>query len=68
MEDTKTIPYSSPKKENNIDDSETIIYASPRRGREDEIDKKIYKKPKLEIAIGIEKQAVEDEKKLSKVN
>ena len=53
MDETKTIPYSSPKKENNIDDSETIIYASPRRGREDEIDKKIYKKPKLETAIGI---------------
>ena len=32
------------------------------------LTKKIYKEPKLETAIEIEKQAVEDEKKLSKVN
>ena len=32
------------------------------------LTKKIYKEPKPETAIEIEKQAVEDEKKLSKVN
>ena len=45
-----------------------IIYASRKRETEDEIDEKIYKEQKLETAIEFEKQAIEDEKKLSKVN
>ena len=47
MDETETMPYTSPKTENGIDDSETIVYASPKRGSEDEIDEKIYKEPKL---------------------
>ena len=36
----------------------------PQDGKsEDEIDKKIYKEPKLEIAVEIEKQNAEREKK-----
>ena len=31
MDETQTIPYFSPKRENYIDDSETIVYASARR-------------------------------------
>ena len=46
-----------------MDDSETIVCASPKRETEDEIDEKIYKEPKLETAVEIEKQAVQDEKK-----
>ena len=38
----------------------------PKREIEDEIDEKIYKEPKLETAIEIKKQAIEDEKKLIK--
>ena len=68
MDETETIPYTSPKDENNIDDSETTVYASPKRENEDEIDEKIYKEPKLETVVEIEKQAVKNEKKLSKVN
>ena len=30
MNETETIPYASPKRENDIDDSETIVYASQR--------------------------------------
>ena len=45
-----------------------IIYASRKRETEDEIEEKIYKEQKLETAIEFEKQAIEDEKKLSKVN
>ena len=33
---------------------------------EDEIDEKIYKEPKLETAVEIEKQALEDENKFIK--
>ena len=40
MDDIETIPYVSPKRENDIDDREIITYASPRRESEDEIDKK----------------------------
>ena len=68
MDETETIPYASPKDENDIDDSKAIVYASPKRENEDEIDQKVYKEPKLEPAVEIEKQAVKDEKKLSKVN
>ena len=50
MDDAETIPYASPKREDNIDDRETIIYASLRMESEDEIDEKIYKEPKLETA------------------
>ena len=39
----------------------------PKRGAH-ETDEKIYKETKLEPVIEIEKQVVEDEKKLSKVN
>ena len=65
----ETMPYVSPKRENDIDDRETITYASPRRESKDEIDEKIYKEPKLETGVEIEKQTAEREKKnLSKVN
>ena len=68
MDETETIPYASPKRENDIDDSETIVYASLNRESEDEIDEKIYKEPKLGTAVEIEKQAEENEKKISKGN
>ena len=68
MDETETTPYSSPKRENDIDDSETIVHVSPNREREDEIDGKIYKEPKLETAIEIEKQVAEGKKNLSNVN
>ena len=66
MDDFETIPYASPNKESDIDDRETIAYASPRRESEDEIDEKIYKEPKLETAVEIEKQNAEREKKFIK--
>ena len=66
MDETETIPYASPKRENDIDDSETIVYSSLKRESEDEIDQKIYKEPKLETAVETEKQAVENEKKFIK--
>ena len=47
MDDIEAIPYVSLKRENDIDDREIITYAFPRRESEDEIDKKIYKTPKL---------------------
>ena len=31
MDETKTVPYSSPTRGNCIDDSEKMAYASPRR-------------------------------------
>ena len=62
MDDAETIPYASPKRENNIDDRETIVYAFQKMESEDEIDEKIYKEPKLETAVEIEKQTVEREK------
>ena len=68
VDETETMPYASPKRENDMDDNETIVYASPKRESGDEIDKKIYTKTKLETAVAIEKQAVEEEKNLSKVN
>ena len=46
--------------------SETIVYASPKRESEDEIDEKIYKEPKLETAVEVEKHAVEDKIKFLK--
>ena len=66
MDDAETIPYASPKKEDNIDDRETILYASPRRESEDEIDEKIYKEPKLETPGEIEIQAENDRKNFLK--
>ena len=38
----------------------------PKTESEDEIDEKIYKEPKLETAVEIEKQALEDENKFIK--
>ena len=58
MDETKSIPYTSRKRENDMDDSETIVCASPKRKTEDESDEKIYKEPKLETAVEIEKQEV----------
>ena len=49
-----------------MDNSEIIVCASPKRETEDEIDEKIYKEPKLETAVEIEKQDVQDEKKIIK--
>ena len=49
-----------------IDDRETIPQASPKRESEDEVDEKIYKKPILETAVEIEKQAIIDEEKFIK--
>ena len=63
MDDIETILYASPKRENDIDDREVVAYASPRRESENEIDEKIYKEPKLETAVEIEKQTAEREKK-----
>ena len=68
IDDIETIPYVSPKRENGIDDREAITYASPRKESEDETDEKIYKEPKLVIAVEIEKQTAKREKNLSKVN
>ena len=68
MDDIETILYASPKRENDIDDRAVVAYASPRRESENEIDEKIYKEPKLETAVEIEKQTAEREKKISKVN
>ena len=68
MNDAETILYASPKRKNNIDHRETIVYTSPKRESEDEIDEKIYKEPKLETAVEIEKQTAEKEKILSKMN
>ena len=66
IDDIKTIPYASSKRENDIDYRETIAYASPRRESKDEIDKKIYKEPKLETAAEIEKTNCRDRKKFIK--
>ena len=41
-----------------IDDREIILYASPKWESDNEIDEKIYKKPKLETAEEIEKWAI----------
>lgn len=49
-----------------IDDRETIPQASPKRESEDEVDEKIYKKPILETAVEIEKQAIIDEEEFIK--
>ena len=51
---------------NEIDDRETIHYASPKRESDNGIDEKIYKEPKLENAIEIEKQAITNEEKVIK--
>ena len=66
MDENETISYASLKRKNDIDNSETIVYASPKRESEDEIDEKIYKETKLETAIEIEKQTVEDKKTYQK--
>ena len=66
MDDIEIIPYGSPKRENDTDDRETITYASPRRKNKEEIDKKIYKEPKLETAVEIEKQTAEREREKKK--
>ena len=50
MDDTETILYASPKRENDIDDIETIPYISLKR----------------ENGINIEKQTAEKEKKIIK--
>ena len=55
------------KRENDIDNSETIIFVSPKQKSEDETDEKIYKEPTFETAVKIEKEAVENKKKISKV-
>ena len=67
MDEIETIPFVSPKRENDIDDRKTIAYASPRRESENEIDEKIYKEPKLETAVEIEKQNAEREKKFIEI-
>ena len=56
------------KQENDdeIHDRETIHYASPKRVSDNKIDEKIYKGPKLETAIEIEKQAITDKEKFIK--
>ena len=64
--DIETIPYVSWRRKNDIDDRETIAYASPRKESKDEIDEKIYKEPKLETAVEIERQTAEREKKIIK--
>ena len=66
MDETEIIPFASPKKENYIDDSETIVYASQKGKVKMKLTKKIYKEPKLETAVEIEKQALEDENKFIK--
>ena len=66
MDETETISYALPKRENDVDDSETIVHAPLKSESEDEIDKEIHKEPKLETAVEIEKHAVEDEKSFSK--
>ena len=63
MDETETIPYATPKRENGIVHCETIVYASPKRESEDQIEEEIYKEPKFETAVETEKQVVEDEKK-----
>ena len=66
IDDLETIPYVSPKRENDIDYRETIAYASQRTESKDKIDEKIYKEPKLQTAVEIEKQTAEREKKFIK--
>ena len=56
MDDAETIPYASPKREDDIGDKETILYTLPKRESEDEIDEKVYKEPKLETPGEIEIQ------------
>lgn len=52
--------------DNEIDDRETIPYTSPKRENVNEIDEKIYKEPKLETIVEIEKQATICEEKFIK--
>ena len=49
--------------EYDIEDRETILYASPKRESEEEIDKKIYKEPKLQTPVESGKQAIIDDQK-----
>ena len=49
-----------------IDDREIILYASPKWESDNEIDEKIYKKPKLETAEEIENGLSFKKKKLIK--
>ena len=58
MDDRESIPYAFPKRENDneIGDRETILCPSLRRENKDEINEKIYKKPKPETPAEIEKK------------
>ena len=51
VDETETMPYASPKRENDMDDNETIVYASPKRESGDEIDKKIYTETSLKLPL-----------------
>ena len=64
--ETETMPYALGKMTWMIMKQLSML---PQKGKvEMKLTKKIYTEPKLETAVKIEKQAVEDEKKLSKVN
>ena len=41
MDEAETIPYATPKRENDIVHCETIVYASPKRESEDQIEEEI---------------------------
>ena len=64
IDDIETITYASPKRENHIDDRETLPMLPQEGKAKIKLTKKIYKKPKLETAVEIEKQTAEREKKL----
>ena len=46
-----------------MDDEEIILYTPPKKENNNEIDEKIYKEPKLETIVEIEKQATICEEK-----
>ena len=50
MNETETISYASPKRENDIDDSETIVYAS-LKGEQMILMKKYIKKQNLKLPL-----------------
>ena len=54
--------------DNEIDNRETIPYTSLKRENDNKIDEKIYKEPKLETAVEIEKKPSLMKKNLEKLS
>ena len=62
MDDIETIPYASPKRENDIDDIETISYTSSKR--ENGIDDREtipYASPRMENKDEIDKKYIRNQ-------